>query len=150
MCATDRVFTSIADGPACDAPPAFLPVRPITQADLATLTEQVRRRVIRWFKPTRLLDTAAAADMLVWENSGCADPRRVVRAGLLDRVIRVAAASGHVPTACISAGRDLAPLADVADGQCRDRPPERVVRGKDAVIPMLVLPWRWRPWPSWP
>ena len=30
----------------------------------------MRRRVIRWFRLTRLLDTAAAADMLTWENSG--------------------------------------------------------------------------------
>jgi len=30
----------------------------------------VRRRVIRWFRPARLLDAAAAADMLTWENSG--------------------------------------------------------------------------------
>ena len=53
-----------------DAPPAFLPARPITQADLAALTERVRRRVIRWFRMQRLLDAAAAADMLAWENSG--------------------------------------------------------------------------------
>jgi hypothetical protein len=53
-----------------DAPPAFLPARPITQADLATLTERVRRRVIRWFRLAGLLDAAAAADMLAWENSG--------------------------------------------------------------------------------
>jgi hypothetical protein len=56
--------------PACDAPPAFLPARPITQVHLATLAERVRRRVIRWFRLTRLLDAAAAADMLTWENSG--------------------------------------------------------------------------------
>jgi hypothetical protein len=41
--------------------------RPITPADLAALTERVRRRVIRWFRLARLLD---AADMLAWENSG--------------------------------------------------------------------------------
>ena len=29
-----------------------------------------RRRVIRWFRMQRLLDAAAAADMLAWENSG--------------------------------------------------------------------------------
>jgi hypothetical protein len=69
MCATDGVFTSTADGPACVAPPAFLPARPIAQADLATLTERVRRRMIRWFRRTRLLDASAAADMLAWENS---------------------------------------------------------------------------------
>jgi hypothetical protein len=47
-----------------------LPARPITQADLATLTEKVRRRVVRWFRMQRLLDADAAADMLRWENSG--------------------------------------------------------------------------------
>jgi hypothetical protein len=40
------------------------------QADLAALTERVRRRMIRWFRLTHLLDAAAAADMLAWENSG--------------------------------------------------------------------------------
>ncbi|MEI8228316.1 MAG: hypothetical protein WCH77_08640 [Planctomycetota bacterium] len=44
--------------------------RPITQADLTTLTERVRRRVIRWFRLNRLLDAAAATDMLAWENRG--------------------------------------------------------------------------------
>jgi len=38
-----------------DGPPAFLPARPITQADLATLTEKVRRRVVRWFRMQRLV-----------------------------------------------------------------------------------------------
>ena len=28
------------------------------------------RRVIRWFRLTRLLDAATAADLLAWENSG--------------------------------------------------------------------------------
>ena len=41
-----------------------------SEADLAALTERVRRRVIRWFRMQRLLDAAAAADMLAWENSG--------------------------------------------------------------------------------
>jgi hypothetical protein len=50
--------------------PAFLPARPITQADLATVTERVRCRVIRWFRLAHLLDASAAADMLAWENSG--------------------------------------------------------------------------------
>ena len=70
VCATEGVFVPAADGAGCDASPAFLPARPINQADLAALTERVRRRVIRWFRLTRLLDTAAAADMLTWENSG--------------------------------------------------------------------------------
>ena len=44
--------------------------RTSAEADLAALTERVRRRTIRWFRLTRLLDAAAAADMLAWENSG--------------------------------------------------------------------------------
>ena len=58
--------------------------RPINQADLAALTERVRRRVIRWFRLTRLLDTAAAADMLTWENSGFSVDASV-RITLIDR-----------------------------------------------------------------
>jgi hypothetical protein len=67
---TDGVFVPAADDAERDAPPAFLPARPITSADLAALTERVRRRVIRWFRMQRLLDAAAAAEMLAWENSG--------------------------------------------------------------------------------
>jgi len=44
--------------------------RLITAADLAALTERVRRRVLRWFRMQRLLAAAAAADMLAWVNSG--------------------------------------------------------------------------------
>jgi hypothetical protein len=72
-CVTDGVFMPPAAEAGCDAPPAFLPARPITPADLAALTERVRRRVIRWFRLTRLLDAAAAADILAWENSGFSD-----------------------------------------------------------------------------
>ena len=46
--ATDGVFVPTGDGP-----PAFLPARPITQADLAALTEKVRRRVVCWFRMQR-------------------------------------------------------------------------------------------------
>ena len=45
-CVTDGVFVPPAEQAVSDAPPAFLPARPITQADLAALTERVRRRVI--------------------------------------------------------------------------------------------------------
>jgi hypothetical protein len=69
-CVTDGVFVPAADQAGCDAPPTFLPARPVSAADVAALTERVRRRVIRWFRLTRLLDAAAAADMLAWENSG--------------------------------------------------------------------------------
>jgi hypothetical protein len=46
--ATDGVFVPTGDGP-----PAFLSARPIAQADLAALTEKVRRRVVRWFRMQR-------------------------------------------------------------------------------------------------
>jgi len=51
-CVTDGVFVLAADQAGCDAPPTFLPARPITPSDLAPLTERVRRRVIR-FLPAR-------------------------------------------------------------------------------------------------
>ena len=69
-CVTDGVFLPAAAEAGSDAPPAFLPARPITHVHLAALTERVRRRAIRWFRRSRLLDAAAAADMLAWENSG--------------------------------------------------------------------------------
>jgi hypothetical protein len=53
-----------------DGPPAFLPARPITQPDLAALTKKLRRRVVCWFRMQRLLDAAAAADMIARENGG--------------------------------------------------------------------------------
>ncbi|MFM7521962.1 MAG: transposase [Planctomycetota bacterium] len=49
-CATEGVFVPPADTARCDTPPAFLPARPITQADLAALTERVCRRVIRFLQ----------------------------------------------------------------------------------------------------
>jgi hypothetical protein len=67
-----------------DATPTFLPARPVTAADLAALTERVRRRVIRWFRLARLLDAAAAADMLAWENTGFSVDASV-RITLIDR-----------------------------------------------------------------
>jgi hypothetical protein len=45
---TDGVFLPGPHG--LDGPPAFLPKRPLTAADLAAITERVRRRVIGWFK----------------------------------------------------------------------------------------------------
>ena len=67
---------------------------------------------------------------------GPRDPGGVVRAGVLSRVT---AGSRGVTIAPMSAGRSLAPLADVPDGQRRDGGPERVIRRKDAVIPVPVL-----------
>ena len=62
----------------------FIPSRPITAADLAAVTERVRRRVIRWFRHAGLLDANAAADMLAWENSGFSVDASV-RITLVDR-----------------------------------------------------------------
>ena len=92
-------------------------------------------------------DVAAAVRALEWKliahprhEFRPGNPRGVVRAGLL---MRVRAASGGVTAVSMPAGSGLAPLADVADGQRRDGPPELVVRREDSVIPMPVLP-RWR------
>jgi len=46
VCVTDGVFVPAAAASAGDAPPAFISARLITPADLAALTERVRRRVI--------------------------------------------------------------------------------------------------------
>jgi hypothetical protein len=67
-----------------DGPPEFLPARPITQADLATLTEEVRRRVVRWFRMKRFLDADAAAAMIARENNGFSLDASV-RITLIDR-----------------------------------------------------------------
>ena len=83
-CVTDGVFMPPGAEAGSDAPPAFVPARPINQADLAALTERVRRRVIRWFRMQRLLDAAAAADMLAWQNSGFSVDASV-RITLVDR-----------------------------------------------------------------
>ena len=70
------------------------------------------------------------------------NPRRVVPAWLLRRVIRVAAAFRGVTVAPMPAGRGLARLADVADRQRRDGFSQPVVRLESSVIPMPVLPRR--------
>jgi hypothetical protein len=42
-CVTDGVFVPAAAEAGLDAPPTFLPARPVTAADVAALTERVRR-----------------------------------------------------------------------------------------------------------
>jgi len=83
VCVTDGVFVPAAAASAGDASPAFIPARP-TPADVAALTERVRRRVIRWFRLSRLLGAAAAADNVAWENSGFSVDASI-RITLLDR-----------------------------------------------------------------
>jgi len=78
------VFVPAADDAGRDNPPTFLPARPITQADLAARTDRVRRRVTRWFRLARLIDAAAAADILAWDNSGFSVDASV-RITLIDR-----------------------------------------------------------------
>ncbi|MFM8595144.1 MAG: hypothetical protein ACKOCK_12270, partial [Chloroflexota bacterium] len=54
----------------------------------------------------------------------------------------IAAASRGVTVAPMPAGTGLTPLADVADGERRDRPPQLVIRREYSVRPMPVLPRR--------
>ncbi|MEX1076871.1 MAG: transposase [Pirellulales bacterium] len=58
---TDGVFLPGSHGPDGLPASAFLAARPLTAADLATLTERVRHRVIGWFKRQGFLDAHAAA-----------------------------------------------------------------------------------------
>jgi len=67
------------------------------------------------------------------------DSRRVVRAGLL---LRVVAVSGAVTIVSVSAGRGLALLTDVCDRECRYGFSQLVVRRKHPVVAMPVLPRR--------
>jgi hypothetical protein len=64
--------------------PWFVPPFAKPEADLAAVTEKVRRRLIRWFRRARLLNAEAAADMLAWENSGFSVDASV-RIALIDR-----------------------------------------------------------------
>jgi len=69
-------FTRIASAMSLAA--ADMAILGITQADLATVTERVRRRVIRWFRLTRLLDaTAAAESPRDRERAGASNSRRL-------------------------------------------------------------------------
>jgi hypothetical protein len=71
---------------------------------------------------------------------GPRNPRRVVRAGLS---MRVTTASCGATVVRMSAGRGVLPLADIPDCQRRDGPPQLVIRGKDPVVAVPVLPRRW-------
>ena len=63
--------------------------------------------------------------------------------GLLIRVIRVTAASRGVTGARLPAGRGVARLANVPDGERRDGSPQPVIRRKHPAIAVPVLPRRW-------
>ena len=66
-------------------------------------------------------------------------PRGVVRAGLF---MWVAAASRGVIIARMPTGGGVTPLTNVPDGECRDGPPELVIRGEHHLVAVPVLPRR--------
>ncbi len=65
-CVTDGVFERVAA--AGDV--RFHAARPLSPADLATVTQRVRRRFVRWFCRKGFLSHEAATDMLAWQHSG--------------------------------------------------------------------------------
>ena len=82
-CVTDGVFERVA---AADDL-RFHATRPLSAADLATLTERVRRRFVRWFCRQKFLSREAAADMLAWQHSGFS----------VDASVRICPSDRHVP-----------------------------------------------------
>ncbi len=61
--------------------------RPLSASDLATVTQRVRRRLVRWFRRKRFLSRKAAADMLAWQHSGFS----------VDASVRISPADRDVP-----------------------------------------------------
>jgi hypothetical protein len=57
-------------GPRPDAQFQFRPAQDLTPEALAAVAAQVRRRVLRWFARSGLLEAAVARDMLGWEHGG--------------------------------------------------------------------------------
>ena len=66
---------------------AFHPARPLSSADLATVTQRVRLRLVRWFRRKGFLSREAAADMLIWQHSGFS----------VDASVRISLADRDVP-----------------------------------------------------
>ena len=117
-CVTDGVFLPGPNGPS--GLPAFLPTGPLTAADLAAVTEHIRRRVICWFKRQGFLDKQAATAMLAWEHGGFS----------IDASVRTTILRLQLRVYC-------QPLEHLL--RCRGRPPfalERlsVIRGDDGRI----------------
>ena len=149
------MFTQSSDGYCVK----FFPAQPITATDLATLTERVRCRVVRWSRMQRLLDADAAAAMLRRENSGVSVDASV-RITLIDRdvpsyfqsleyLLRYRARPPFaLERLSVRRGEDgrisrgIAPLADIPDREGGDGGPELVIRGEHPVIAMPVLPRR--------
>ena len=83
-CVTDGVFERSTDGGGV----TFHAARPLTAADLAKVTQQVRLRLVRWFRRKGFLSREAAADMLTWQHSGFSVDASV-RISLADRDVPV-------------------------------------------------------------
>ena len=82
-CVTDEVFEQVA---AADDV-RFHSARPLSASDLATVTQRVRRRLVRWFCRKGFLGREAAADMLAWQHSGFS----------VDASVRIAPSDRDVP-----------------------------------------------------
>ena len=65
-CVTDGVF----ERGAAAGDVRFHAARPLSPADLATVTQRVRQRLVRWFCRKGFLSREAANDMLAWRHSG--------------------------------------------------------------------------------
>jgi hypothetical protein len=100
---TDGVFLPGSHDP--DGPPAFLPARPLTQGDLATLTERVRRRVIGWFSRQGLLDAHAAAAEAGHDAEDCCGTHATPRADARKTPLRRGNAGGARKAWCGPGGR---------------------------------------------
>jgi hypothetical protein len=118
---TDGVFMPAADRAGGDTPPAFLPARSITQADLAALTARVRRRVIRWFRLAGLLDAAAGGHRGDGHGTtGCRDtkPDQKPRAHDTSRIVwakLMARVGEEFPLECPNCGGDIRLIAFITE-----------------------------------
>ena len=89
-CILDGVFEPRDDGSI-----RFLPAAAPTPQEITAIAEQVRRRVLRWFARSGLLDADDARDMLGWDNGGFSLDASVCIAGEdragLERLLRYCA-----------------------------------------------------------
>ena len=75
-CIFDGVFE-----PGDDGAIRFLPAVASTPQEIAAIAEQMRRRVLRWFARSGLLDADDARDMLVWHSGWFSHDASVISAG---------------------------------------------------------------------
>jgi hypothetical protein len=109
-CILDGVFEPPATGGV-----QFRQAAALTPDAVAAITEQVRRRVLRWFAHRRLLDPDDARDRLTWEHGGFSLDASVCiashdRAGL-ERLLRYCARPPFALERIQASGVTLKPLA---------------------------------------